>query len=240
MEFLINLPNENVQMKTIAWKNENIPISQLDDLSKTSFPLCMRSLHESLRRDHKLRYYGRQQYGLFLKGIGVTLEGSLEFWKTEFLQHPEIDEEIFYKRYAYHVRHNYGREGSRINYKPLPCNKIINSDVGPGENHGCPYKHMDLDILDKKLSELNIYRADVKEITKLASEKHYKLACGKCFESIHKEPLTDSVTYPNVYFAESRKLHRKENCSSSRDIEDLILPEHLRKLLQNQISSPPG
>lgn len=54
-----------------------IPIESIDQLSKKSFSLCMRQCHESLRSKHHLKHQGRLQYGLFLKGIGVTLEDSL-------------------------------------------------------------------------------------------------------------------------------------------------------------------
>lgn len=57
----------------------SIPIESLDQLSKKSFPLCMRQCHETLRTKHHLKHHGRLQYGLFLKGIGVTLEDSLRF-----------------------------------------------------------------------------------------------------------------------------------------------------------------
>jgi len=33
------------------------------------YPLCMRNLHKTLRREKHLRHYGRLQYGLFLKVI---------------------------------------------------------------------------------------------------------------------------------------------------------------------------
>lgn len=54
-----------------------VPIESIDQLSKKSFPLCMRQCHETLRSKHHLKHEGRLQYGLFLKGIGVTLEDSL-------------------------------------------------------------------------------------------------------------------------------------------------------------------
>ena len=36
-------------------------------LSRTSYPLCMRQLHTALKENHHLKHGGRLQYGLFLK-----------------------------------------------------------------------------------------------------------------------------------------------------------------------------
>lgn len=58
----------------------------LRQLSAKSFPLCMRQLHQSLREHHHLRHGGRMQYGLFLKGIGLSLEQALQFWRSEFIR----------------------------------------------------------------------------------------------------------------------------------------------------------
>ena len=46
----------------------------------------MQQLHTSMRRDHHLRHGGRQQYGLFLKGIGLSLEEAMKFWRSEFMK----------------------------------------------------------------------------------------------------------------------------------------------------------
>jgi len=46
----------------------------------------MQQLHSSLRLHHHLRHWGRQQYGLFLKGIGMSLEEALRFWRSEFMR----------------------------------------------------------------------------------------------------------------------------------------------------------
>lgn len=64
----------------------SVPIESIDQLSKKSFPMCMRQCHESLRSKHHIKHHGRLQYGLFLKGIGVTLEDSLRFVCIFFLR----------------------------------------------------------------------------------------------------------------------------------------------------------
>ncbi|PNJ23844.1 PRIM2 isoform 7, partial [Pongo abelii] len=73
-----------------------ISLDQIDSLSTKSFPPCMRQLHKALRENHHLRHGGRMQYGLFLKGIGLTLEQALQFWKQEFIKgkmDPDKEEE---------------------------------------------------------------------------------------------------------------------------------------------------
>lgn len=44
-----------------------IRAEMVDNLAKTHFPLCMRTLHDNLQRDNHLKHFGRLQYGLFLK-----------------------------------------------------------------------------------------------------------------------------------------------------------------------------
>ncbi|MED6271506.1 DNA primase large subunit, partial [Characodon lateralis] len=63
-----------------------ISLEQIDSLAGKSFPLCMRQLHQALRDNHHLRHGGRMQYGLFLKGIGLSLEQALQFWRMEFIR----------------------------------------------------------------------------------------------------------------------------------------------------------
>jgi len=67
------------------------------------------------------------QYGLFLKGIGLTMDESLEFWRSEFGQIMPVDK--FDKEHAYNIRHNYGHEGKHVSYSPYSCVKIINGPV---------------------------------------------------------------------------------------------------------------
>ncbi|XP_010887300.1 DNA primase large subunit isoform X2 [Esox lucius] len=63
-----------------------ISLDQIETLSAKSYPLCMRQLHRALRESHHLRHGGRMQYGLFLKGVGLTLDQALQFWRSEFVK----------------------------------------------------------------------------------------------------------------------------------------------------------
>ena len=80
-------------------------------------------MHSKLKDRHKLKHDGRNQYGLFLKGIGVSLEDALNFWKSEFCQVMSL--KVFEQSYAYNIRHNYGKEGNKVNYSPYGCVKLI-------------------------------------------------------------------------------------------------------------------
>jgi DNA primase large subunit len=51
----------------------------------------MSHLHTSMRQNHHLRHGGRQQYGLFLKGIGLSLEEAIKFWRSEFTKLIDVD-----------------------------------------------------------------------------------------------------------------------------------------------------
>ncbi|XP_014616834.1 PREDICTED: DNA primase large subunit-like [Polistes canadensis] len=209
ISFINAVPSTFSGMTRVVWSTTNTPIEKLELLSITSYPLCMRSLHEALHVNHHLKNSGRIQYGLFLKGIGVSLEDALQFWREAFSQ--KIDSDKFEKQYAYSIRHIYGKEGKQTNYTPLGCNKIISNSIGPGEYHGCPFRHMDQNSLKQKLSTHGILDSDIKDIAELAKEGHYSLACTRHFQSLHKQLPEQPIAHPNGYFAESRKIANKAN-----------------------------
>uniref|UniRef100_G1NM85 DNA primase large subunit C-terminal domain-containing protein n=1 Tax=Meleagris gallopavo TaxID=9103 RepID=G1NM85_MELGA len=145
----------------------------------------MRQLHKVLRENHHLRHGGRMQYGLFLKGIGLTLEQALEFWKKEFIK-GKVDADKFDKGYAYSIRHNYGKEGKRTDYTPYSCMKIIMSNPpSQGDYHGCPFRHSDPELLKQKLQSYKVPPSGVTQILELVKGMHYQLACQKYFELTH-------------------------------------------------------
>nr|XP_060608786.1 DNA primase large subunit [Anolis sagrei ordinatus] len=184
-----------------------ISLEQIDALSVKSFPPCMRQLHKALRENHHLRHGGRMQYGLFLKGIGLTLEQALQFWKAEFIK-GKLDADKFDKGYAYNIRHSYGKEGKRTDYTPFSCMKIIMSNPpGQGDYHGCPFRHSDPELLKQKLQSYKIPPTGISQILDLVKGMHYQVACQKYFELTHD--VTDigfSLNHPNQYFVESQQL----------------------------------
>lgn len=156
---------------------DTINADSLDYLSAKSFPMCMRHLHESLKQYHHLKHYGRLQYNLFLKGIGLPVEESLKFFKGEFSR-GSISVDRFEKEYAYNIRHSYGKEGKRTSYTPYSCLKIITSHMpGPGDHHGCPFKHFERDFLKQKLKQYGRTEEETNQILDHSDNSNYQIAC---------------------------------------------------------------
>ncbi|XP_023480075.2 DNA primase large subunit isoform X2 [Equus przewalskii] len=171
-----------------------ISLDQIDSLSTKSFPPCMRQLHKALRENHHLRHGGRMQYGLFLKGIGLTLEQALQFWKQEFIK-GKMDPDKFDKGYSYNIRHSFGKEGKRTDYTPFSCLKIIlTNPPSQGDYHGCPFRHSDPELLKQKLQSYKITPGGISQILDLVKGTHYQVACQKYFEMTHnsRDPDLDN------------------------------------------------
>jgi DNA primase large subunit len=185
------------------------------DIDKTAvhFPLCMQNLHRNLRADRHLKFAGRQQYGLFLKSIGLPLSEALVFWRTAFL--PKYSADQFNKDYAYNVRHNYGQEGKRANYASYSCAKICSGSSGTnGEFHGCPFKNAQ--SLPNTLAlytgpnGIKLTAPQIKEVAAMAIEgSHYQLACTRVFEMTRppsnktSNSPAETITYPHKYYEAS-------------------------------------
>lgn len=198
----------------------SVKLDDIDALSKQSFPLCMQHLHQRLKVDRHLKNLGRQQLGLFLKGIGLSLEDSLRYWRESFS--PRTPGDKFDKEYAYHIRFNYGKEGRRVEYTPYGCQKIISGPAPTGsDHHGCPFKHFDAENLRQKLYSMrlpNNPEISVESIVQLAEAKHYQVACKKYFALTHPNAMPKEIgIHPNAFFDESRKYHSEGSKSASGD-----------------------
>lgn len=181
------------------------------------YPLCASHMQKSLKAQSHLKYEARTQFGLFLKGIGLNVDEALKFWSHEFTKNGKINMDTFNKEYRYNIRHNYGLEGGRINYKPHDCNTILSKRrPQKGEYHGCPYRDLPLELLVNNLNEMGIRdQHEINGIVEDVQKNNYTLACTRVFETTHKQQMEKSakaenlhITHPNLYFDRSRQLER--------------------------------
>lgn len=179
-------PDSSYMSNTAAPDGANISAGNIDSLSQ-HFPACMSHLHRSLRRDAHLKHFGRLQYTLFLKGIGLNLEECLLFWRSSF---NKITDDVFNKDYRYNVRHVYGDVGGDANrrgggYSPYSCQKILTEHPpGPGEAHGCPYRHFDVDNLTTLVQSMGVTdRSVLKGIFEDKETQRYHMACNRYVHS---------------------------------------------------------
>lgn len=104
--------------------------ARMVDAEKEYFPPCMSHLLNILRCNHRLSYTSRYLFSLFLKDIGLSVEESIQFWKTEYskscsaasaCQHSWKENQ---RKYTYSIRHMYGLEGSRKIGRSKTCKKL--------------------------------------------------------------------------------------------------------------------
>ncbi|KAG6328116.1 hypothetical protein ID866_10974 [Astraeus odoratus] len=201
---------------------EEIRADMIDDMAKKHFPMCMRNLHECLVRDRHLKHFGRLQYGLFLKVLGLSIDEALLFWRKSF---SNITDEKFNKEYKYNVRHSYGLEGKRANYPAKSCQQILTTDKpGVGDCHGCPYRHFSPENLQSSLlthySSQGLTTTDLHEVMRTVKDGHYHVACTRVFEITNASKGVkkgegigggESVTHPNQYAARSIELEKAQS-----------------------------
>ena len=198
-----------------------VSIQDLPMLSRRSFPLCMANMHAKLSETHHLKNDARNQFGLFLKGIGLTYEESHAYWRAEFSK--LITGEKFDKEYRYGIRYQYGLEGKRQDWSPHSCAKIINgpaSNPQAGLHHGCPFKNFDETQLRATLQQLQVANGDIGYIVEKVKGQHYQIACGKYFEAKHKgstliETELGGISHPNQFFEQSAKFYADKELKES-------------------------
>ncbi|KAK7556970.1 eukaryotic and archaeal DNA primase, large subunit-domain-containing protein [Phyllosticta citricarpa] len=193
--------------------------ASIDALSQ-HFPLCMQHLHRTLRQNSHLKHFGRLQYTLFLKGIGLNLEECLIFWRRSFKL---ITDEKFNKEYRYNVRHAYGDVGGDANrrgrgYTPYSCQKLTTEPLpGPGQTHGCPYRTFAPENLVGLLQQTGINdRQTLNEVRDDVKRQRYHIACNRVFEYKHRNEIKkvkddgtwsgaqlDTILHPNEWFKRS-------------------------------------
>jgi len=198
-----------------------VTLAELPVVARRSFPLCMHNMYSKLAETHHLKHGARQQFGLFLKSIGLSCEESIAYWRAEFTKTMPADK--FNKEYAYGVRYNYGLEGKRQDWSAHSCSKIISApgaNAASGEHHGCPFRNYDETQMRAQLQQMQVGNVDVSYILDKVKGQHYQVACGKFFEARHKgstliETELGGITHPNQFFEESVKFFAPPEASDA-------------------------
>ncbi|KAK3631976.1 DNA primase subunit pri2 [Elasticomyces elasticus] len=179
--------------------------ASIDGLSQ-HFPLCMQNLHRELRKNSHLKHFGRLQYTLFLKGIGLSLQ-----------------EYKFKSEYLYNIRHSYGDVGGDANrrgkgYTPYSCQKLLTeAPPSSGQAHGCPYRTYGPDNLIALLQNVGVSdRQLLQGVREDVGKQRFHIACNRVFEHAHAAQIKkvkeeslwpaselDTILHPNTYFKRS-------------------------------------
>ena len=83
--------------------------------------------------------------------------------------------------------------------------RIVMENVGPGENHGCPYRHHDPEVLRQHLVQSGLEGDALNQVVNSAKEGHFQKACALQFKLTHKgqELSTPLTEHPNQFYQES-------------------------------------
>ncbi|KAJ8985642.1 hypothetical protein NQ317_015138 [Molorchus minor] len=200
---LSNLPLVKPTTKFIDENGPKLTLDNINEAVEVHFPLCIKSIHEILRKNHHLKYDCKMQYGIFLKCSGFEYEDAMVFWRDEFTQ--KMDTEQYDKKYLYLFKHQYGKVGSRLDYKPYSCQQIQSWSPGPLQHHGCPFKHWDIDKVLKRCENDGLNNENVGFIRNYMREGKYAEACTTYFSASHRIFKENLIESPNQYFEESCK-----------------------------------
>lgn len=202
--------------------SEKLSLSNFNLLLGRSMPPCMRMAIESMRPTDSsrtggrhLKNTGRNQLAPFLRTAGMSLEDSLQWWRTEFTRSGQMDADKFDKNYTYNIKWVYGKAGRMKTATPMSCSTIINLEYpSHDQTHGCPFKVLDEQKLGgllrgwivKSGASLDVSEGRLKEIVRKASGQthEYQLACVDWFQLLHEGHSGEGVgNHPNSYFTES-------------------------------------
>lgn len=75
----VNNPDADNSYKAKDSKDRVVNLENMEMVAHNHFPPCMKKLFSSLKQNHHLKHFGRLQFGLFLKGVGLPLDDALRF-----------------------------------------------------------------------------------------------------------------------------------------------------------------
>lgn len=120
--------------------------------------------------------------------------------------------------------------------RPVRCQQIISGAApGPGQVHGCPFRHYsEQNLTSSLLTTYGLTASDTKEIVSAVKSTHYHLACTRLFEIQHAKVGVakgdglgkgDSVDHPNRYFDQSRQMYKEAKEKDGEGSEEKVKKE---------------
>lgn len=163
--------------------------NQLNLILKKS-PPCMNVIIERMRNEKHLKYNDRVILIRYLKSTGLSVNDCIEFFKNNF----SCDTTRFEREFVYAIRHNYGLEGKRADYKTFSCMQIIGMSACPftsNQNISDYLKTRNLIDIEDTLKEETVNR-------------NFTKACTKLCEHTNKKENIELINTPVAYFKHSK------------------------------------
>ena len=140
------------------------------------FPLCSRDLIATLRSKGHLSHMENLQLGFFLKALGMPVEEQMWFWYENSVDNVGRTFEQFERKVGYLIRHIYGLEGRKIDYKAPRCKTIIN-------RYYCPYMKRspkDIEVIVRESVDSETLTENEQTLTKIRELSTIRRATAAC------------------------------------------------------------
>lgn len=153
-------------------------------------PPCINIIIKKIRTEKHLKFNDRQILTRYFKSCGLSVADCIDFFKGNF----SCDPARFEREFVYSIRHNYGLEGKRADYKSFTCMQII------GMN-SCPF--VSTSTISEYLNSKDL--VDIEDaVKKEVSNRNFTKACTEVCEYTNKKEKIDLITTPVEYFKISK------------------------------------
>ncbi|CAK9828907.1 DNA primase large subunit [Anthophora retusa] len=136
---------------------------------------------------------------------GMHLEDAVNYWKEEYSKPHSCSSVCLHnwqsneRKFIYSIRHLYGLEGSRKNYKSPTCNSICMNISSPMYEGGCPFKHFDMNTL-KSLLCLSLSNDKVTGLLQTISSDNPQASCAEFFKMLNQDRNEIVISSPLQYY----------------------------------------
>lgn len=168
---------------------QKVVSNQLSLILKNS-PACISMIIETMKKDQHLKFNNRQILIRYLKECGLSVNDCIEFFRSNF----SCDQNRFEREFVYTIRHNYGLEGKRADYKTYSCIQIVGM-------HLCPFMSQAAISTVLETKELVDLEDTIKQEI---SKRNFTKACTIICEKKNKKENLSHIINPVAFFKNSK------------------------------------